>query len=39
MLELAPGAAHLWYVFSDLVRDEALLSLEEARPSSRPTTG
>ncbi|WP_437302746.1 4'-phosphopantetheinyl transferase family protein [Sorangium sp. So ce388] len=26
MLELAPGVAHLWYVFSDPVRDEALLA-------------
>ncbi|XXX72692.1 4'-phosphopantetheinyl transferase superfamily protein [Sorangium sp. So ce134] len=26
MLEIGPGAAHLWYVFSDPVRDEALLA-------------
>ncbi|AUX24198.1 4'-phosphopantetheinyl transferase [Sorangium cellulosum] len=26
MLELGPGVAHLWYVFSDAVRDEALLA-------------
>ncbi|WP_437274780.1 4'-phosphopantetheinyl transferase superfamily protein [Sorangium sp. So ce375] len=26
MLSIGPGAAHLWYVFSDPVRDEALLA-------------
>ncbi|WP_437284459.1 4'-phosphopantetheinyl transferase family protein [Sorangium sp. So ce406] len=26
MLEIGPGVAHLWYVFSDAVRDEALLA-------------